>query len=278
MAARIVAILNQKGGVGKTTTVYNLGAALARRGERVLLVDADPQCSLSQTIIGPNAVVALDPRTTVAGLFTTRLRAKAASLTRPTEIAGLSFWAGSGHLGAANTTMPHEAPRDDQRRLFVACKEVREDFETILIDCHPDLHLVAWAALVAATGLVVPIQPEDLGVQGIAPMSDVVAWVRRTANPRLALLGFLVSMYQARYRIHREFDADLRQFYAEAIFATRVIASVEVKEATTRRRPVLATRPGGAAAQAFVALAAELVTRSDAAARAFDTPLAEVAS
>jgi chromosome partitioning protein len=261
MGCAAIALLNQKGGVGKTSTTYHLGGTLAREGRRVLVVDADPQASLTQGFEGPNFMRSLPRGSSLAALFGDGLVPSPDDLIRPTAFAGLSLLPGSGHLTRYNVPEPESAPLDQQRALCDLVAEVRGRFDVILFDCPPNLHLCSWAALAASDYIICPLQAEDFGSQGVAAILDCVDAVLRGANPRLKLLGFLLTMFNPRLAIHKAYAAMLRDLYGELVFETAIPIGTDFKEAIAQRKPVVELKPRGASAKSIKALADEIESR-----------------
>ena len=164
----VITTLNQKGGVGKTSTCHHLAGTLALMGRRVLLVDNDPQASLSQGFWGPQATLALDPAATIATVYAGN-RVLPEQVIQPTGIPGIDILPGSQQATDYNVPRPHEAPWEMQDCLREILSEVRDRYDLVLIDCPPNLHLCSWAALVASDHLIVPLQPEDYGRRGLSP-------------------------------------------------------------------------------------------------------------
>jgi chromosome partitioning protein len=216
MVGQIIAFVNRKGGVGKSSCCHHLGGAFARRGLRTLLVDVDPQASLTQGLLGPEAARALQPLDTLAALFGDS-GIDPARLVRPLGFENLSLLPGSSALDKYNTPEPW-ATGPDQFFLRDALAELRPDFDLVLLDCPPQVYLSAWSALVAADGVVVPLQAEDYGSQGIPAILESIEHVQRAANPRLRLLGYLVSMFNKSLGVHLRYDRDLREFYGLDVF------------------------------------------------------------
>jgi len=260
----VVAFLNKKGGVGKTSTVHHLGGEAARRGLRVLLVDADPQVSLTQGLLGPEAARRLDPRDTIAALFDPGADPDAARLVVPLGAPGAWLLPGSGGLDTFNRPDPWDAG-PGQYALRDALQPIRHVYDLILVDCPPHIYLSAWAAMVAADGVVVPLQAEDYGAQGVASIQDSIDHARDAANPGLRLLGFLVTMYQRNLTVHAGYERDLRSLYGGAVFASVVPSAKDFKEAVMLRRAVCDHRPRSAAARSIAILADELIARLAAA-------------
>jgi chromosome partitioning protein len=262
MPAVTIAGLNQKGGVGKSSTTFHLGGTLASQGRRVLLLDMDPQASLTQAFIGPDAMRALSARQSIASLFGDELAPAPGRLIMPTAFEGISIAPGSVHLTSFNVPDPHRSPRDQQRALALFVGEVRDDFDFILVDCPPNLHLCSWAALVASDSIIVPLQAEDFGSQGIASVLDSIEAVQSKANPRLRLLGYLLTMFNPRLAIHKAYEGTLRDLYGDQVFATTIPYATDLKEAISLRKPIVAHKPKGASSKAIKALAAEILERS----------------
>jgi chromosome partitioning protein len=256
----VVAFLNRKGGVGKTSLTHHLGGAFARRGLRILLVDADPQASLTQGLLGPDVARELRPRETIAALYGDDADGDASRLIRPLPIANLAILPGSGALDKYNLPEPWRCG-GDQYLLRDALNEIRGDFDLILVDGPPHVYLSAWAALVAADGVVVPLQAEDYGAQGLVALQESIDHVRASANPRLVLLGYLVGMFNKSLAVHTGYDRDLREIYGADVFATTIPLAKDYKEAVMLRLPVTSYKPKSAAAKAVDALADELLAR-----------------
>lgn len=261
MPAHVVTLCNLKGGVGKTSTTFHLGGTLAREGRRVLLIDADPQASLTQGFLGPDTVRALPAHETIAGLFGDGLPPVPSEIIRPTGFPGLEIIPGSPHLARYNVPEPWLAPGEYQAALHDLAGDVRDGFDLILIDSPPTLSLCSWAALTASDYLVVPLQAEDFGSQGIASILDFVEAVQAGPNPGLNLAGYLLTMFNPRLAIHKAYEEMLRQLYGPAVFATTIPLATDFKEAVAVRKPIVAHKPRGASAKSIKALADELAAR-----------------
>jgi chromosome partitioning protein len=231
--------------------------ALAAR--RVLLVDNDPQASLTQGFLGPQATRRLDAAETIAAVY--QQEAIPDQVIRPSGIAGIDLLAGSRIAASYNVPDPHlaEWPLQAALRNFLA--DVRDRYDIVMIDCPPNLHLASWASLVASDALIVPLQPEDFGAQGIADVQDSIDRVVAGPNPGLKLLGFLVTMANARLAVHKGFEQLLRTHYGAAVFQTTIPISADFKESIVQRKPVALYKPRGAAAKVLQALAEEVAAR-----------------
>jgi chromosome partitioning protein len=260
---RIISFVNRKGGVGKTSTVHHLAGPLSRKGLRVLLVDADPQSSLTQGLLGPEALRGLDPRETIAALFDDAGGPPPTDLVRPAGLPGIDLLAGSERMFDHNLPRPWEAG-PLQFALRDALSELDTAYDLVLIDCPPHIQLVAWAALVASHGVVVPLQAEDYGAQGLVSILDIIEQVRVVANPGIALIGFLVTMFNKALSVHVTYELNLRALYGDDAFAVTIPLAKDFKEAVTLRKTVSAYKPRSAAARAVDTLADELLARLDA--------------
>jgi chromosome partitioning protein len=256
----VVSLLNQKGGVGKTSTCHHLAGALSGSGKRILLVDNDPQASLTQGFFGPEAMRATGFGESIAAVYDPEFAAVPEAVIRPTGVAGVSIVPGSVRLTHFNQ-LPTDrwAASELGVRDFLA--EVKEAYDLILIDNPPNLHLCGWAALTASDGLVIPLQAEDYGAQGIVAVMEAVAAVRARTNPSLATLGLLLTMYDKRLGIHVAYERLLREIYGPAVFEANFPLAKDYKEAVAARQPVSIYKPRSAAAKAIFAVGQELLQR-----------------
>lgn len=260
----VIALLNQKGGVSKTTTTANLGGALAKRGRRVLLVDNDPQSSLTQGLLGPDETARLPAGSTIAAVYSGDV-ARPEHVVMPTAFAGLDLLPGSELSAAVNNGKPHEMPYELQTCLAEVLDGLSPRYDVILVDCPPNLNLCSWAALTAADWVLIPVQPEDYGAQGLPAVRRSIEMVRRVTNPRLRVLGLLMTLIQPRRSIQGVYVEMLRGEYGPQVLTTTLPNAADVPEVTTLRKPVVFHKPRGASAKAFVALADEVEARLSAA-------------
>lgn len=258
--AHVIALLNQKGGVGKTSTAYHLAGTWSKSGRSVLLIDNDPQASLTQGFWGPQAMRGIEADASVAALFDPIQSAIPAALIRPTGLDRVSIVPGSRHLTEANMRPPADwAETQFGMRDFL--DEARDGFDLVLIDCPPNLHLCSWAALVASDFLVVPLQAEDFGSQGLAPVQEAMAAVQAGPNPSLRLAGYLLTMFDKRLTVHLAYESMLREMYGAEVFTTSIPRAKDFVEAVAGRQPVSHYKPKSASAKVTAAVADELVAR-----------------
>lgn len=260
MSAVIISVLNQKGGVGKTTTVFHLGGHLAKEGFRVLVCDMDPQASLTQGFFGPQIVHALRGEESIAALFDDNFLLPPESLVRPTGIERLCIIPGSSHLNRHNLPEPQEAGFT-QVALRDVLTELRPNFDFIVIDCPPNLGLCSWASLVASDTVIVPFQPEDFGCQGIFAIQETVSRVLTEANPNLKLAGYLLTMVNGRRSLHRAYEELLRTSHGEKVFGVTIPDAAVFAESIPKRLPLSHFKPRCAAAKSIRDFADELKTR-----------------
>jgi chromosome partitioning protein len=248
----VYAIANQKGGVGKTTTAVNLGACLAARGEQTLIVDLDAQCNATVALgLGreerPSSYDCLCGERTVA------------EASRPAGSDNLWVVPASRDLAGAAVELP--GLERSQLRLRESLGPVRDRFAATLLDCPPSLGPVTVNALVAADRAIVPVQAEYLALEGLVQFLDTLQVVRRELNPSLVLTGLLITMADERTRLAHDVERELRDHFPELVLDTVVPRSVRVAEAPSFALPVTEHAPGSKGADAYRALAAEVLRR-----------------
>jgi chromosome partitioning protein len=225
----------------------------------VLLLDNDPQSSLSQGLLGPATAEGLKPEGTVAAVYAGT--ATPGAVIRPAGVSGVDLVPGSIHTDRHNRPTPEEAPWPDQIALRDFLAEVKDGYDVALIDNPPNLHLCSWAALSASGWVLIPVQPEDYGAQGLAAVRRSIGRVKAGINPELRLLGYLITMAQPRRAIHQLYEEQLRSDYGSGVFATRIPAAADFPEAVAHRQPVTHYKPRSAAAKAIKSLAEEVLAR-----------------
>jgi chromosome partitioning protein len=256
----VIAMLNQKGGVGKTSTCHHLAGTLAKGGRRVLLIDADPQASLTQGFWGPPATSRLDQAETIVTIYSGD-EPFPEQVIKPTGIEGIDLIPGSGHANSHNAQRPLEVPSESLLAIRTFLADVRGRYDIVLIDCTPTLLYCSWSAMAASDFLIVPLQAEDYGAQGILAIQKAVGQVRSGLNPGLTLLGYLITMYNPRLAIHKAYEQTLRQTYQGDVFSTMVPYAADFKEAIAQRLPIVRYKPRGAGAKAIQTLADEMLAR-----------------
>ena len=247
----IYAVVNQKGGVGKTTTSVNLAACLAATGERVLLVDVDPQANATSGL----GVLAADPD--MARVLLDGMPLDEAVIE--TDIDGLDLAPSSPDLAGAAVELPGRADRETVLARALAPTAGRYRF--VFLDCPPSLDLLTVNALVAADRLIVPVQCEYYALEGLSRLMETVAAVRATRNPRLRVAGMLMTMHDPRTRVSGEVISEVRRHFADLTFHTVIPRNVRLAEAPSHGLPVIRYDPASSGANAYVAAAREVAQR-----------------
>lgn len=256
--ARIVALCNQKGGVGKTTTTVNLAACLAELGRRVLVVDFDPQGAASAGL----GIAAHDLDVTVYDLLM-RNDIDTASVIAHTDIEGLDVLPANIDLSAAEVQLVGEVARESA--LARALRSVEDDYDVILIDCQPSLGLLTVNALVAAHGVLIPLAAEYFAMRGVALLVDTIKKVQDRLNPRLTMDGIVPTMFDGRTLHSHEVVERVREAFGDRVTQTMIHRTVKFPDATVAAEPITTFAPTHAAAEAYRELARELIARSVAA-------------
>ncbi len=248
----VLAVANQKGGVGKTTTAVNLGASIAGAGYPTLLVDLDPQC---------NATVALglpkDLSTNIYTCLSGELTLADAAI--PTGIEHLQIVPSTPELAGATVELPRIAGSEGTLRDRLGV--VKERYLFTLLDCPPSLGPLTVNALVAADKVIVPVQTEYFALEGLAQLLDTLSLIQRELNPRLTIAGMILTMHDGRTRLGRDVEREVREHFPELVFDTVVPRNVRLGEAPSFGVPVIQHAPQSAGSAAYLKLAKEVAAR-----------------
>ena len=257
--ARILAVTNQKGGVGKTTTALNIGTAIAMAGRSVLLVDVDPQGNLTSG-------VGLKGQRGAGGTVYEALTTDAESLddgyVLPTRVDHLFLLPADRNLTGAEIEMVTLPERE--RRLQRVLDPLRARFDYIIVDCPPSLGLLTLNALVAADAVIIPLHCEYFALEGLADLVTTLRRVRGALNPSLDIAGVLLTMYDERTNLGQQVARDVREFFKEKVFHTVIPRNVRLGEAPSHGMPVILYDVKSRGAEAYIALAREMLARDAA--------------
>ena len=259
---RVLAISNQKGGVGKTTTAINLGTALAAAGERVLILDLDPQGNASTGVgVGPEA----RPLTMYDVLTRTTSVLKAAIQT---NIPNLSIVPANADLVSLESDLMTDAGRPYKLRDALAQMAAEQTLATggkpfnyVLIDCPPSLSLLTLNAMTAAHAVLVPIQCEFFALEGMSQLKETIDQIKATLNPKLEIQGVVLTMHDQRTAFSREIAENVRAFFGAKVYQTVIPRNIRVAEAPSHGQPILIYDHGCIGSQAYIQLASEVIAR-----------------
>ncbi|MGL5930608.1 MAG: ParA family protein [Dermatophilaceae bacterium] len=256
--ARIIAMCNQKGGVGKTTTTINLGAALAEAGRTVLLVDFDPQGALSVGL----GIPAHQLENTVYTLLLGH-GVDVRDVVQHTQVPGLDILPANIDLSAAEVQLVGEVARE--QILARVLRPVLDDYDVVLIDCQPSLGLLTVNALTAAHGVIIPLECEFFAMRGVALLVETIEKITDRLNPRLQVDGILATMYDGRTLHSREVVASVVEHFGDQVFHTVISRTVKFPDATLAAEPITTYDTAHKGADAYRQLARELIARGGAA-------------
>jgi chromosome partitioning protein len=248
----VLAVANQKGGVGKTTTTVNLGASIADAGYPTLLVDLDPQCNAT-VALGLAKEVSPNVYSCLAGDMTLTDAVRASGVER------LDIVPSTTELAGANVELPRIAGSESILRNRLGA--VRERYLFTLLDCPPSLGPLTVNALVAADKVIVPVQTEYFALEGLAQLLDTLSLIQRELNPRLTVAGMILTMHDGRTRLARDVEREVREHFPELVFETVVPRNVRLGEAPSFGLPILQHAPHSAGSAAYLRLAKEVAAR-----------------
>jgi chromosome partitioning protein len=251
---RVLAIANQKGGVGKTTTTVNLAASLAGADRRVLVVDMDPQANATSGLGFAKGTVGEGIYEALAGARPIR------ELLQLTEVPNLWVVPSTRDLSGAEVELVSVDARE--RRLKDALEPVRDQFDYVIIDCPPSLGLLTLNALVAATAVVIPMQCEYYALEGLSQLTETIEQVRAAFNPSLELEGILLTMVDPRMNLTQQVADEVRAHFAQKVYRTTIPRNVRLSEAPSHGKPILLYDARSSGSLSYQALAAELLHRS----------------
>jgi chromosome partitioning protein len=251
---KIMAIANQKGGVGKTTTAFNLGSCMALAGAKVLLIDADPQANATSGM-------GIDPRQAKASIYECLVdNYPVKDAIQPTCIENLQLLSARIDLVGAELELVNRPHRE--KVLAAILEPVRDDFDYILIDCSPSLGFITINALTAADSVIIPVQAEYFALEGISQLLNTIRIIKSRLKPSLEIEGFLLTMYDARLRLANSIYEELKSHFGDMVFSTVIPRNIKLSESPSHGLPVILYDPESRGSLSYQALAKEVLARN----------------